>query len=1231
MAGPYTEVAQDDEDRNHDDPSTPVSLSPAPSSSPMPVLPSAAASTFTPLSMDSDSYLSHGVDSKSMHGDDSGEKGLLISTPGARKAGAVDLPESVSALARATAAALRPTKHEYEMISPSMGSAHPSSPTSSPANTSAAASLQGDHPVAPSQALACDGAAKLDQDHNRDPSAPVSVSASIENNNLQQPTIIKPTPILRTASTRSVKLVHPSPSVRSRSSSHASIAQLEAKAEKLSMTSSIEDAIRDLHAEQKRSDSRRSSILAASIASGSDNNKDSLPFAARPLPPAASFILETNIAARHGGYSPAGYVMSPNPSLLSNPSRLRSSSHPRSDADPAELLLSRHGPGKGSTRSVRSATKPSLTDIAEMEPTGLTLAAMDEADRLGHGMDEPDRVQVPLMEDIDLTPDAGQHHTATANDYWDQAVAEVQNAQQHENHQQEPGSPTGSTTTFEQAEMAFADFDGAHCSPEADHDTFTPHDLDLSLQGHLPEDMDRPRLPHASERPKSYMDPSTGQQMMYYPARVPLMLNLPQKLSKRPKYPVQSKRRSQMLDAMPEANQEESFSSWLPEVVSGPLLDTPGSRTSSNLPTPVPLPESTSEPLALATPLEDGFNPQARPNPRPLDEEARKSRLSVLDPTDKRKSRLSYAFDKLPPQLRASAFFDKPSEPSNVHVELKNGSAMATLDSILDASAKAPVSAFTDHAFAGKLGTEVYGHEKKKKSHLRKPSAVDHLEVKKRSSLFHLRSPSKLSLRSASKEERPNTTAGSTLGLDHDEASDDEHGHREHGEDEADEEEDELDVDPAVYGPPTTLLAELQIRKHQQKLRTRAPAQAYPNGMYSTLLEMDTVAEVERKNRKAKKINLAWEEQDEVADESDDDDVPLGLLAAKNNGMDYAAMQAEINRPLGLMEQRELDDNEPLSRRRNRLQGRTTARQSMLNLGGGVALGMSGGAGPPSPNLRALTPEQPEVEIEGETLAERARRLKGEEEGDNPLPRARPVSTAFSVEMLNQLGDAFKDEEKEKAEAEKAKQKAAPNEEEETLGQRRRRLQAEREAREKEMGGVAGLTVPEPDFSKRHSMADVLGVSRKTVLVDPRAEATRTKEEEAARYRKEQERKMAVLRAQMPTTLITPNHQRTGGYMAGQFNDGNAGGYGRGRVQSSYGVPAGGMGINGGANGGMVGNGGYGMGAVGGYGMANAHGQAGFGYGGMPVQTQALQMQMPVQQPGYQYDRVNQWRQSIIP
>ena len=146
--------------------------------------------------------------------------------------------------------------------------------------------------------------------------------------------------------------------------------------------------------------------------------------------------------------------------------------------------------------------------------------------------------------------------------------------------------------------------------------------------------------------------------------------------------------------------------------------------------------------------------------------------------------------------------------------------------------------------------------------------------------------------------------------------------------------EDEEDDEEEVYeGPPTTLLAELQLRKQQNKLRTRPAINAHPNGMHSTLLELDAVREIERKARHGKRVNLAWENPDanpEHNQDLEDDDVPLGMLAvakaagAKNSNIDISLVVSEMNRPLGLMERREIDDNEPLSRRRDRLQGRQT-------------------------------------------------------------------------------------------------------------------------------------------------------------------------------------------------------------------------------------------------------------------------------------------------------------------
>ncbi|OTA54956.1 hypothetical protein K449DRAFT_192274 [Hypoxylon sp. EC38] len=1251
MAVMYGELSQheNDDDRN-DGSSPPASPSPVPSSSPMPFLP-AVESTFTPLSMDSDFYSGIGVSaggSKDREASESDSRGIgnhrNVSSTATTRARAMSIGIGNMIQSLSPARATRTNRNEYGLVSPDTA---PSSPSSSPNSDNTGPSPDPD-------LVAQENSKSKHVEANHFNSNATSGSSIGEPHvkeippqhpqNSPQSILVKPKPIVRTASTKSVSLRHPTPEPNTRSSSYATnIAQLEATAEKLSMTSSIEDAIRDLHDEQKRNDSRRSSILAASISSIPENNEPiSFPIT-KPLSTASS-ILETNSAARYGGYSPAGFVMSPNPSLLSNPTRLRSGSNPLSKPEPeVGSIMSRNGPGKSSVRSVKSATKPTLTDIAEMEPTTLTPAAMDEADRLAEEPEGDEMLQIPQMEDIDLTPNAEQYGTSNRYDYWDQVVAETQNDHRHHDNDNRPHT-AGSTGTYEQAERAFADFDGAHCPSDVDLEEslfmstvngpstntpfLRPFDPDLS-KGEQESDQSRPVISRPigppTVRPKSYMDPETGQTMLYYPARVPLMLNLPQKLSKKPKAEARDARRSQVLDKMFEPNRK-SGAAWLPEYLPEPTFEPLGSHSDTLKPALPSGPDFESPtPLASVQQTESQAQPEA--DHRSAEDDVRQSRLSVLD-SDKRKSKIPN-LASLPPQLRASAFFDLPSELPTI--QLKDGSAMATLDSILDASAKAPVSAFTDHAFAGTLGSEVYGTEKKRKSHMKRASAADLVEPKKRGSFLHLRKPSALSRHSGSQEERRNTIAG---GATPDEAHDrdgeqDEEKQRlsgsidgqpvhEHAQDEESEEE------PVYNGPPTTLLAELQIRKQQQKLRTRPVTTAFPNGLHSTLLEMDTVAQIEREARKGKKVNLAWEDPNmDPADNSEDEDTPLGLLmVAKGQGSDMTAAIAEINRPLGLMERREMEDNEPLSRRRDRLQGREVGpmkRQTMMTLGQGLH-NPSGSLRAPSPQLRVHTPE--EEEVEGETLGERMRRLKAREQADGLLPQARPVSSAFSAELLSQLGDAFKEDESDSKSQDKGKSGAKG--EEETLGQRRRRLQAEREARERGIasamltGGVVGDTAK---LTKRHSLADVLGTrGSKTLVSDPKVEAEKAKQEEAARYRQDQDQKLAALRSQMPSSLSTPNLNQPGGYMAGRFNDGNGGGIGHLRTATA---PSGhshqGMVNHGRMSSGVMLNP-YPMGGpMPSYGTPN-------GYGAQISTPYGMQMQAPGQM-----DRVERWRQSVLP
>ncbi|KAK0614409.1 hypothetical protein B0T14DRAFT_308925 [Immersiella caudata] len=1100
--------------------------------------------------------------------------------------------------------------------------------------------------------------------------------------------------IVRTSSAASLNLQHPTPDPNKRSRSGAclgNIAALEATAERLSMTSSIEEAIREEHEELKRSDSRRSSLLRANSTASRDG-KISVSDAGSVRGPLLSAIsrqssiVELNTAARLGGYSPAGYVMSPHPSLSGASARLRSGSKTGSIevppvpedttdtigfANSPELpqdagngedfpFLSRHGVGKVSTRSTRSNLSYVQSAMLD-EPTGLTREAFDEADRAasaGKELDDDETIRASAYQHIEdqfahVDQDYGHPGALPVLDRgFDDLPSPRLQIHQPESHHlyqdhmydipsDDRPTTSGSGATYQQAQTAFGDFDGVHCEPEI-------HDFPPPVEPQGPRE---PVNPHALERqrPKSYFDPSTGQQMMFYPARVPAMLNLPPKLSRKPKDAARHMRRSQLVvDAI--AHQSRESRVWLPDPMEGlrgsrdnlpfmtehlgdglgappnldqapqpsgahgeeqVLLRPTHSRQVSEASTVHPSAAQTTTAAAAAAAPVATETPGGRDIRRPQ---------RLTDTADKRNTRATL-LDGLPPQLRASAFFDLPASQIP-RVEVKGGSAMATLDSILDASASAPVSAFTDHVFAGKLGSEVYGTEKKKKkitkSHTMTKSVTDlhPPSPKKRGGHFSLLGGRRKHLDSDSDEE------WTTVGLD-----DDKKKKRTDGEplspnelapgadersDESDKEEEEEDEEEELYqGPPTTLLAELQLRKQQNKMRTRNITQAYPNGMHSTLLELDAVAEVQRKARHGKRVNLAWEDPNanpDHNDELDDEEVPLGMLyVAKANGMnrstmDISAVMNEINRPLGLMERRELEENEPLSRRRERLQGNQNGlipptldvmhqRLSQLHPSpyGAMGLRSQSRLGLPLPASRqgsvmgdappAPADADEEGEFEGETLAERKARLAAE----NPLPRARPVSGMFSAELLSQFGG---DDERPNSVDSKGKAKAANGkentppatnvpEEEETLGQRRRRLQAEREARDREFTtGVPASTpltplgpnntlrpvMDENRISRRLSMADVLNAHPREGpqgRMDPREAERLQREAELVRAQQEKDAKMAALRAQMPTTLPTANvGARNGGYMNGMFNDSLGGTVAGGGLGMGYPSPA---------------------------------------------------------------------------
>lgn len=471
-------------------------------------------------------------------------------------------------------------------------------------------------------------------------------------------------------------------------------------------------------------------------------------------------------------------------------------------------------------------------------------------------------------------------------------------------------SSAASGDTFQQARTLFTDFDGVHFAP-----------LEHPNAGRQVS-LNQPPL---ASKPESYMEPQSGEHMVYYPAPVPRTLNLPPKLSRKP-IADREKRRTQILTSIAADDRKLASTQTVPaqENASGATRD----------------------------------------------------------------KRLSTA----PPQLRASVFFDRPS--TTLEVEVKQDSAVATLDSILDASANAPVSAFTDHPYAGHVGSYVYGKSKRKtlsKDPKRQQEGhSQHSMGQRHSTAVGVDEDRSVAFDDGRRKEHSDGLHHESDSAQTDDSESEEDSTSTGSEDEEAEEEDDY------VGPPNTLLAELELRKHELKQRRRTALPMSAHGMQSTLLEMDAMAQKKSEKRRQRPVTLAWDNHDTA----DDDDVPLAMLYP-----DKANAQDE-DRPLGLMERRQLEENEPLSSRRARLRGE------------------------PIPEKRSITvhvvqPSEPEVESgdESETLAERLRRLKGQN------PKESDFAHDLLAEFDNHAGIAPKEPE------------VAP--EEETLAQRRSRLQKE--------------------------------------------------------------------------------------------------------------------------------------------------------------------------------------------
>lgn len=818
-------------------------------------------------------------------------------------------------------------------------------------------------------------------------------------------------------------LHHPLPDLQSLQGAYVgNISRLEEHAERMSETGSdLNEEIRKLHTELKVSDSRRSSLRSlgfpgdelARVHTGRSRNVSTSSH--------GNSVIDTNGPARWGGYSPGGYVTSPVGSLrsgsFSNPpvapqrhrsgskaSRLGQMVHPEQVQEEREDY-------PGSPNSIQATpTEYHPQGQGALPPQRHVSSFTRKYEEIANEIRDEIRNSINL--DRPTNMDQYSHHSQDQDRYDDG---------HHEPYPQYdlPDRPptAASTDTTHQARTLWQDFDGTHApdtvpeeeEPEPSHGRHSrnPSSMMRSAQNQPPQGV-----------------PPPDDSMVFYPAPVPRMLNLPKRLSQLPPSDVAARRRTQILDQMQSENRK-----------SAPWLDS--------------------------------------------------------EPPKNRKS-----FAGLPAALRASAFFDQQG-PSQ-EFEVKGESAEDTLDNILEASARAPVSAFTDHPYTGGPG-----HKRKStKMSLMEPIIAE--PTKRRSSFNILDPDTNSSGKKLNKLKKRNSSADMniliaraaesrmSLGAELDEpdqhargpnnhdtsrrnsfdqdddydrerdAEFEEHALDEGGEE--GEEEEEEEEEQQQFGAPTTLLAELQLRKAKQKERNMNYVSMVQEGKitsHRTLLDLNDDAEREHQKRLKKKVQLAWEAQE--ADEDSDDDVPLAVLYKQPQ------RKRDWDQPLGLIAQRELEDSEPLSRRRQRLTGVPFKRGTTL------------GAYDSQTDIpRVITP-QPESEDEehvGETLGERMRRLKDKQMLDGALGddvRKSTVSGDFAAEMLSRLGV----DDSPKA-TDSPKTPKTPNNppsaspaledgEEETLGQRRARLKAEAEAR--------GDMLNPPALKSKMSLADVLGAN----------------------------------------------------------------------------------------------------------------------------------------------------------
>lgn len=611
--------------------------------------------------------------------------------------------------------------------------------------------------------------------------------------------------------------------------------------------------------------------------------------------------------------------------------RLDQESKQRSSSSASNSFILRND-ALSPTGTISSAHESNLSPVRLRSASGSHLARVSEpGNDEQYGKDESSGL--PISAPPLLTPK--EDHYAGQND---PQVIPVEG-------ELERRASVASVDTYQQTRTLFTDFDGVH---------FTPLEHESGRQPALNR-----------QPPKRNQESNKGPQLenvVYYPAPVPRMLNLPPKLSRKTNAD-RDKRRTQLMGAIAAEDRKSTV------LVKGAEQQSPRSSHS-----------------------------------------------------DKRKS-------TVPPHLRASVFFEQPS--FSLPVEMKQDSAVATLESILDASANAPVSAFTDHPYAGNIGSKSYSSN-------RKTSSNDPAGQKANPRLSQATLGQSYGSNNGVDDEDTDTARHllEARGLND---TRHEHGHDIGSGSESDAQSlgdhEEKDEELDYVSPPNTLLAELELRKHELKHRRRTAMPMHFDGTQTTLMQIDEKAQQQSDKRRLRPISLAWEHHE------DDEDVPLAMLYPNKT-----SAQPE-DRPLGLIEKRQQEENEPLSSRRARLRGEPIPQ--------------------PVSRLSTIVPRSTsnladESVDESESLADRLQRLKGHNRSESKF------ASDLMAEIDTRAGIAPRET-----------QMTPEANEEETLAQRRSRLQKEAAnppgpPKPRVRRSMAALTQGRPSYVVRQSSYDVL-------------------------------------------------------------------------------------------------------------------------------------------------------------